>query len=282
MGCNHHRIKRITPTHMNTLQQARRQRAFQRREESILSSARQILLTHGYHGLTMHRIAQAISYSRGTIYQHFHCKEEIVSALARQTMEDELALECRAAQYPGRPRERMVAMGEAVRLYTLLHLDKVQMLQIIQTQAIREKASDAILEKLTVLEFNSQRLMIDIVHDGLACGDLALPPKTSAEEITFALWSIVVGGNLTVVRNRPLSHLSINDPFETVMKACDVLGDGYHWRPLSTEWDYGATREDVRRRIFPKETQALADIHPFPFWSDGEPMMEQRVSDTID
>ena len=40
-----------------------------------------MLLEKGYLGLTMDRIADEAEYSKGTIYQHFTCKEEIVAAL---------------------------------------------------------------------------------------------------------------------------------------------------------------------------------------------------------
>ena len=61
---------------MSTL--ARKKREFVQREELILETARRLLLEVGYLELTMDLIARKIEYSKGTIYQHFSSKEEIL------------------------------------------------------------------------------------------------------------------------------------------------------------------------------------------------------------
>ncbi len=35
-----------------------------------------MIVRDGYHGLSMDRIAEALEYSKGTIYQHFSCKKK--------------------------------------------------------------------------------------------------------------------------------------------------------------------------------------------------------------
>ncbi|MBX7259264.1 MAG: TetR/AcrR family transcriptional regulator [Candidatus Hydrogenedentes bacterium] len=39
-------------------------------------------LKSGYHGLTMGRLAEAAECAKGTVYQHFSCKEDLSVALA--------------------------------------------------------------------------------------------------------------------------------------------------------------------------------------------------------
>ena len=51
----------------------------------MLETARRLLLEIGYNGLTMERIAEAAEYSKGTIYNHFPCKEEIIAELAARS-----------------------------------------------------------------------------------------------------------------------------------------------------------------------------------------------------
>ena len=81
---------------------SRKQREVQGRQERILELARSMIVRDGYHGLSMDRIAEALEYSKGTIYQHFTCKEEILMALVNQTMERRLHLFQRAAAFRGR------------------------------------------------------------------------------------------------------------------------------------------------------------------------------------
>ena len=55
------------------------------RENRILEVARPIVVREGYNGINMDRIAELVNYSKGTIYNHFSCKEEIIIALAIQS-----------------------------------------------------------------------------------------------------------------------------------------------------------------------------------------------------
>ena len=87
-----------------------KQREIQERETKILEVARPIVVREGYHGLNMDRIAEKISYSKGTIYNHFSCKEEIIIALAVQNVAKRIELFRQAAQFKGRPRYRMRAI----------------------------------------------------------------------------------------------------------------------------------------------------------------------------
>jgi AcrR family transcriptional regulator len=62
----------------------RKQRKYEQREALLLAIARKILLHGGYHGLTMARVADSAEYSKGTLYQHFSCKEELIITLAAE------------------------------------------------------------------------------------------------------------------------------------------------------------------------------------------------------
>ena len=231
-----------------------KQREVNEREGQFLEIARDLLFKRGYHGLTMDRIADATEYSKGTVYHHFRCKEEIIITLARRSLDRRLGLFERAATFRGRPRERMVAVGEAVEICTRLYPHDWMFFQIINAEAIIQKASDKLLYEMRASAHRCANVMTGIVRDGVAQGDLVLPPGTKPEELTFALWALTEGTYAVSSWISP-SEVGIADPYGTVMKNCDVLGDGYAWRPLSTEWDYAETRRRVRGEIFPGEAR---------------------------
>ncbi|MDH4361855.1 MAG: TetR/AcrR family transcriptional regulator, partial [Nitrospirota bacterium] len=56
----------------------RKKREYTQRESLIIDAARKLLLDRGYLDLNMDQIADVTEYSKGTIYQHFSCKEEIL------------------------------------------------------------------------------------------------------------------------------------------------------------------------------------------------------------
>src|SRR5262249_55817619 len=120
----------------------RKQREVHDREARILDLARSMIVEDGYHGLSMDRIAEAMEYSKGTIYQHFSCKEEIVIALLNQTMERRLDLFRRAAAYRGGSRERITAIGVAAELFFQLYPDHLHTEQTIRVSSVREKTSE--------------------------------------------------------------------------------------------------------------------------------------------
>ena len=110
----------------------RKQREIQAREGRILEVARSMIVEQGYHGLSMDRIAGALEYSKGTIYQHFTCKEEILLAIVNQTMEKRQATFRRAATFRGRPRERMTAIGFAAELFFRLYPDHLHIENVLR------------------------------------------------------------------------------------------------------------------------------------------------------
>ena len=125
---------------MSTL--SRKQREIKEREQLILDTARPMLVREGYHGLSMDRIAEALEYSKGTIYKHFSCKEEIIIALAIETLEKRTEMFERASAFRGLPRERMAATGLAAELFVRLYPDHFSVEQIIRSTSIWEKTSE--------------------------------------------------------------------------------------------------------------------------------------------
>ena len=69
---------------MSTL--TRKQREVHQRELMLLDVARKMLIENGYAGLNMDRLAEATEYGKGTVYQHFSTKEDLVTALDRKSV----------------------------------------------------------------------------------------------------------------------------------------------------------------------------------------------------
>lgn len=234
----------------------RKRRDMRRREELFLDRARSVLLKHGYHGLTMDRIAKATGYSRGTIYQHFGCKEDIIVALVTRGMERRLAMMERCGAFRGRSRERMQVIGEAVELFTRLFPDDARILLLGNGEVIVQKASEKSLRGMRTCLERSMAVAAGIVRDAIAQGDLVLT-RATPEEVVFHLWAIAEGGYAVASSLTPPFEAWIPDPFAAVNNGYEALCDGYGWRPLSTEWDFEATRRRIRREIFPEESRRV-------------------------
>ena len=63
-----------------------------------------------------------------------------------------------------------------------------------------------------------------------------------------------IGTQMALVCFRPmLAKLGIDDPLARYAKNVDVMLDGFGWKPLSTEWDYEATRRRIATEVFADE-----------------------------
>ena len=128
-----------------------KQREILNREGLVLKAAREILLKRGYHGLTMARIATAAGCPKATVYKHFPCKEEVILALATESVEVQYALVERAGTFRGRPRERMAAVAVATQLFSELYADDSRIFQVVNGEAIFQKASEKSIWRLRAL-----------------------------------------------------------------------------------------------------------------------------------
>ncbi len=235
----------------------RKQREIQEREALILDVARGMLLERGYLGMTMDRIAEATEYSKGTIYQHFHCKEEVLAAMAIETAEKRTSFFERASALRGRSRERMIALGEAIDLFVALYPHHFRAEQIIVTSSIRDKTSPERFQRLLACDGKCMGIAAGIVRDGVSQGDVVLREGVTPEKLSFGLWASSWGVYSVLRTEFPLAAIGIDDPLQALWVNSTAMLDGHGWKPLSDEWDYQATRRRIREEIFGEEYRTL-------------------------
>tara|TARA_R110002072_G_scaffold27446_5_gene89223 strand:- start:185 stop:940 length:756 start_codon:yes stop_codon:yes gene_type:complete len=239
--------------------ESRKERQFRARTDLILREARSILLEGGYLGLTMDRIASATEYSKGTIYQHFPNKEEIVAALAVQTAEKRVALFERGAAWSGPTRARILGVGVAAEVFLRLYPDHFKAEQITRASSIRDKISPEVAGVLLDLEQRCLGIATNVVRDAVAAGDLDLPAQVAPETVSFGLWCLTYGVfTLLVTEGRPLAELGFAEPLRLLERNQNLLLDGHGWLPLSTEHDYDALRLRVLAEVFSEEEEQIA------------------------
>ncbi len=236
---------------------SRKQRQIQARGELILSIARRMLLDRGYVGMTMDRIAHAAGCSKGTVYQHFSNKEDILAELTLQTARKRASYFERAATFQGLPRERVAAIGIASELFIQRYPDHVHSERVLMTASLWDKASPSRQEAFHAILHRKLSIVSGIIRDAISRGELTLPPNFSPEELSFGLWSANFGGqSLIMAPDVPLEGIGIAEPYRAIWLTCTYFLDGLGWRPLSSEWDYSAVRQRILNEVFPNETGA--------------------------
>lgn len=227
----------------------RKQRELRERESRILDVAKDHLLHGGYLGLSMDRIATEIEYSKGTIYQHFRNKEEILIALANEAQQKRTRLFDLAAQQPGRPRHRLAAVGGAAETFVERFPHHFMVEQIVRISSIWEKTSDERKNVMRSCERRCMEIVGGIVRDGIASGDLQLLDGMQPEDVVFGVWSLYYGAQTILTSSEPLQEIGIRDGLTVVRQSVDRMLDGHNWQPLAADFDYLSYTDRVKQTV---------------------------------
>lgn len=232
---------------------SRKQREIQEREAQILKLARPILLREGYQALSMDRLATLMEYAKGTLYNHFPNKEEIVLALAIESMELRLRM-FEAASIASRvPRERLLAIGAACELYTQSCADHFAIEDWIRNSTIWDKSSTARQDLIRQCEGRCMSIVSGIVRDAVAHGDLKLENDLTAEEMIFGFWAINYGSQVLAATSPSLVSLGVPSAPRAIRHHCFTLLNGFGWQPIGDFPDHIKTMDrfgDLLRKQF--------------------------------
>lgn len=237
----------------------RKQRDLYEREQLILDTAKEILQKEGFANLTMDRVAAEIEYSKGTVYNHFKNKEEIISGISCRCMTNLIELFSRAKNYQGSSRECISAIGIAHSLYALLNPAEVQNMQIIKSQAVREKISEEKRNEILKLEQQVTGVVIEVVMDALKAGDIPADENFVPDGIVFGLWTMGYGTNLLHLSDIDFNKLGMQQPLDMMWINSNKLLDSYNWQPLSHKFDTYKMREKLLKELFYEESQQLTE-----------------------
>jgi len=233
----------------------RKQREIERRTLEILQVARPILVSEGFQGLSMDRVACQMEYAKGTIYNHFPNKEEIVLALAVESMELRRSLFEATMVIEGPARYRMMALGAACEFFTYHCTDDFILEQWVRNQGIWEKSSEKSQNLIRHCEARCMELVAGIVHDAISRNELELPNSLSAEELVFGFWAINYGSQILTHTSPSLPSLGINNPANAIRIHCCTLLNGFRWNPFM---DFGLYENVL--------SQLMVRLQPI-FWS---------------
>jgi AcrR family transcriptional regulator len=216
------------------------------RESRILELALPMIATGGLAALSMDAIALDLKTAKGTVYNHFRNKEEIVLALAIRAMEQRLAVFNRAVLMRGSPRQRIAAIGIGCEVYADLFPELFRIELMIRNDQVWDKTSPERQEVLRSCEARCMHAVAGVVRDAVAGGDLDLPAGHVVEDLVFGLWSQVHGGMILELSSPSLVDVGIRDPRRAIRRACNAFLDGFSWKPIYEADKYEKWIQQVR------------------------------------
>jgi len=239
-------------TGMNVIQ-ARKERERAAREELILDHAQRLLLKDGFQNLNLDQLAEAVEYSKGTLYLHFKTKEDIALAVVTRALKERADFFERALKFEGRSREKVHAVGFACCHFAHVYPDYYNVEMMLKSLSFWEKADETRQHQYGMQGGRCFRVLHRIVTEGLQSGDLP-PGQLPPEQIVFSIASTAIGSHIMGRNTHALLMAGIDDPLQILCRTVGLLLDGLRWKPLSSECDYDAVDERIKKEIFPEAT----------------------------
>jgi AcrR family transcriptional regulator len=233
--------------------QARKERERTAREELILDHAQRMLLHDGFQNLNLDQLAEAVEYSKGTLYLHFKTKEDIALAVITRALKERAEFFERALKLQGRSRERARAIGFACCHFAKVYPDYFSVELMLKSQSFWQKADESRQHQYGMEGGRCFRVMNRIVNEGLQSGDLPQGTMTP-EQIVFGIASTAIGSHIMSRNSHAAMMSGIDDPLHALCQNVNLVLDGLGWKPLSSEWDYDAVDRRIKKEIFPDAT----------------------------
>lgn len=231
-----------------TVTSERRKRQWGERKNLILGTARRLIHDKGFLSLTMSELAKEVEYSVGTLYRHFETKEDLLVALAVQSISQRALLfeQVRQAKRPSRDRAYGILI---VRLMLAeSNPETFDIERLASSPSIWKRATEERYRTMVAMEQRCSEVVLGIIRDALAEGDLQRGWVIEGD-IIFGLWSITVGFHRLVQSFDDIRQVGLADAIEAVKKNYRLLLDGYGWQPVEN-WDALAVEQDFRENIF--------------------------------
>lgn len=227
----------------------RKQREIHQREQKLLALSRSILVREGFQALSMERLAVELEYAKGTLYNHFPHKEEIVAALAIESLELRREMMEKASMMVADSRMKMMAIGTACELYATQCEEHFAVELMLRDAIIWQKSSKRRQELVRGCELRAMAIVAGVVRDAVAQDDLCLPEGMSAEEFVFGFWSLTFGSHVLANSSPSLPEIGIRDAQRTIRYHGWTLMNGYNWKPLVSFQDTDRHMREFSSRI---------------------------------
>ncbi|PKF62782.1 TetR/AcrR family transcriptional regulator [Psychromonas sp. psych-6C06] len=249
---------------MNTIQtnktQTRKAREVADREQLLLNIALEIIEAHGFSALTMDKLTQQSEYSKGTVYNHFSSKEDLLTALCLRAIRVQQVLYNKLVDFGTNSREQVVGFAFAYELFAKLYPALFMVGLTVKTSAIREKASPQRGNAITEAENEMIEMMKSLAKNAIDANELDKKYADNLYQVTFSIWCMGFG---TVSLMRTLGECGASSCMENIcvhnslLYHVSLLLDGLGWQPLNNNFDYTKTWETLKNETFAAEIEQL-------------------------
>ena len=231
-----------------------KQQEIELREQLLVTTAGQILLTEGFAALSMERLAEELNTAKGTIYNHYPNREELLLSMAVKAINKRQEMFDAASTSPGRSRDRMLAVGVACEIYRRSYPLHFVVESIVRHSAIWDRCTEERRDLMRKHEHRCMALVAGIVRSAIADGDLKLTGGINPEEMTLSLWALTFGSYIIDMTSPSLKDIGIDSIHRSVRMGTLNMLNGYNWLPLWSAEEHGDHLVRICQTVFSEET----------------------------
>lgn len=234
------------------------QASLQLRELTIIEAALELLAEIDVSQLTMDKLVARVPYSKGTVYGHFCCKEDLLAAIGNHALRILIKLFSRAVEHGSNSRESYLGMSVAYLLYSLQNPVLFRTALCGKSPSVQGKTSAARRDEHEELEQVLMGLFFQVIDQGVAEGALTLPAHMSKQQVSFAGWA--AGYGAIMLLNDDLDRCAGRHGLYLEREFCHTINiflDGLNWQPLSSAYDYRAVLKRMLEQQFADELKAI-------------------------
>lgn len=236
----------------------RKQQDREQREGLLLDTAHALLEEVGFSNLTLEKLAARTDFSKGTIYNHFSSKEDLLTAMCVRGMQLQLGLYLKARDFSKISRERIMGLHYAYHVYAKRNPTLFMCVLSALSPHVMEKTSAERMEDRRTLESRIARVVDEVVKAALDAGDIDDSQGFEVADLSFANWALGFGTTALLQSAQQAVSIRRLEVPVAFRRNVTLLLDGIGWHPLSRHHDYEPTW--ARLATFFKEPGRRGDV----------------------
>ena|GEM_PF-1945426 len=190
------------------------------RDQLILSVAQKMLAEGGLQALSMQAIADRTDYSKGTIYQHYGCKEDVVARMVIGCGQNLVRYIEAALTMGNSSREKIVLVSSVFFMNRKMEPVLSPLVGNIQSADFKAKISKPYQDQIAQIDAQMLQSAL-LLFDGVAGFD-----EQKKLDATFGWWSMQWGVLDILVNQWDLDQLGFSDPEQRYFRSLHTYLDG--------------------------------------------------------
>jgi len=231
------------------------------REQEMLDRAKQMIREEGVAALTIDKLVKLLPYSKGTVYNHFGSKEDIMLAICTEHMQSTASVLTRALSFNGNSREKALAIHVGSLLNAQANPHDFMIGVTVKSAGCTSKASENRQQKHQQIEVTLLGPIFAHFRAAVEAGECVLPQGMCIEQMTFSCWSADFGTQILLMGDIDACSVRAQMNVETeLLNTINLIHDGMCWQPLAKDFDWRASVERIKKEIFSAEVEKIAHL----------------------